>query len=93
MILTQDQGETDTTTVVDFTVMVWYTPQFRATFWSPEDMMVFIDLIFAEANQGFMNSNIPVRFPLCVPYQYFSASLLIIDKSCEVQCEATSNPK
>ena len=56
--------------------MVWYTPQFRPTFWSPEDMMVFIDLIFAVANQGFINSKITVRFPLYVPYSYFSATYL-----------------
>lgn len=46
--------------MVDFTVMVWYTPQFKASFSSTGDMNVFIDLIFAEANQGFINSNIPV---------------------------------
>lgn len=56
----QSQGEQDISTMVDFTVMVWYTPQFRGTFSSLEDMMVFIDLIFAETNQGFINSNIPV---------------------------------
>ena len=62
MILTiKNQGEIDTSTMVDFTVMVWYTPQFRGSFSSIDDMMVFIDLLFAETNQGFINSNIPVK--------------------------------
>ena len=40
--------------------MIWYTPEFRATFTSDEEMMVFIDLIFTETNQGYINSEIPV---------------------------------
>ena len=40
--------------------MIWYTPQFRATFSSEEEMDLFIDQIFAETNQGYINSQIPV---------------------------------
>ena len=46
--------------MVSFSVMIWYTPEFRATFTSDEEMMVFIDLIFTETNQGYINSEIPV---------------------------------
>ena len=59
--LLQKQGEEDTTTMVDISVMVWYTPQFRNTFETEEDMNVFVDLIFAESNQGYKNSEIPVN--------------------------------
>ena len=51
----------DTTTVVTFTVMLWYTPQFYALFASDADMHKFIDLIFEETNQGYINSEIPIR--------------------------------
>ena len=57
----QDQGQADTTTIVENSVMIWYTPQFRATFTTDDDLDVFVDLIFAETNQGYINSNIPVR--------------------------------
>ena len=60
--LLQKQGEEDTTTMVDISVMVWYTPQFRNTFETEEDMNVFVDLIFAESNQGYKNSEIPVNY-------------------------------
>ena len=48
--------------MVDISVMVWYTPQFRNTFETEEDMNVFVDLIFAESNQGYKNSEIPVNY-------------------------------
>ena len=50
----------DTTTEVIFTVMIWYTPQFFASFASEADMNVFIDLIFELTNQGYINSKMPV---------------------------------
>ena len=40
--------------------MIWYTSQFRNTFQTEEDMNVYVDLMFAEANQGYINSEIPV---------------------------------
>ena len=46
--------------MVSYIVMIWYTHEFRATFTSDEEMMVFIDLIFTETNQGYINSEIPV---------------------------------
>lgn len=55
-----EQGEEDSETMVSFSVMIWYTPEFRATFISDEEMMVFIDLIFTETNQGYINSEIPL---------------------------------
>merc|ERR1719312_2042172 len=57
----REQGERDTTTVVDISVMIWHTSQFRNTFQTEEDMNVYVDLMFAEANQGFINSEIPVQ--------------------------------
>ena len=42
--------------------MIWYTPQFYDTFASEADMNVFIDLVFEETNQGYINSEIPVSF-------------------------------
>ena len=50
----------DTTTEVTYTVMIWYTPQFFASFASEADMNVFIDLVFEETNQGYINSQMPV---------------------------------
>merc|ERR1712025_1229137 len=54
------QGESDSETMVSYSIMIWYTPQFRATFSSEEEMNLFIDLIFQETNQGYINSQIPV---------------------------------
>merc|ERR1711962_455608 len=54
----------DTTTVVTYSVMIWTTAQFRALFSSVTDMNTFIDLIFVETNQGYINSEIPVRVQL-----------------------------
>merc|ERR1711942_366401 len=54
------QGDSDSETMVSYSIMIWYTPQFRATFSSEEEMDLFIDQIFAETNQGYINSQIPV---------------------------------
>jgi len=51
----------DMTTEVTYSVMVWYTPEFRQLFSDEGAMNVFVDLIFAETNQGYENSEIPVR--------------------------------
>ena len=60
IIILQDQGKSDSVTVVNYSIMIWYTPQFRATFPSEEEMNLFIDQIFDETNQGYINSEIPV---------------------------------
>eukprot|EP00092_Neocalanus_flemingeri_P030752 GFUD01033395.1.p1 GENE.GFUD01033395.1~~GFUD01033395.1.p1 ORF type:complete len:725 (+),score=108.76 GFUD01033395.1:33-2207(+) len=57
----KDQGETDRTTMVTYSVMIWYTPQFRGIFSSNGKMMAFVRLIFRETNEGYINSNIPLR--------------------------------
>lgn len=54
----------DKTTIVTYSVMVWVTPEFQSSFASPEDMNQFIDLLITETNQGYINSNIPVRVKL-----------------------------
>jgi len=59
-----DKGEQDTTTVVTYSVMIWTTPEFDAAFSSDADKMAFIDLIFQETNQGYINSAMPVRVQL-----------------------------
>ena len=56
----QARGLEDTTTEVSYTVMIWYTPEFLAAFASEADMNVFIDLVFEETNQGYINSEMPV---------------------------------
>ena len=56
----QAQGESDSETMVSYSIMIWYTPQFRASFSSEEEMDLFIDCIFCETNQGYINSQIPV---------------------------------
>ena len=60
--MTQKQGREDTTSIVTYTIMIWYTPQFLALFSSESDMNSFVDLVFAETNQGYINSDIPVIF-------------------------------
>ena len=60
--MTQKQGREDTTSIVTYTIMIWYTPQFLALFSSEADMNSFVDLVFAETNQGYINSDIPVSF-------------------------------
>ena len=50
----------DTTTVVKYSVMLWYTPEFRNTFFAEADMEAFVNLVIEETNQGYINSQIPV---------------------------------
>jgi len=54
-------SEEDTSTVVTYSIMIWTTPQFEALFSSVTDMETFIDLVFEETNQGYINSEMPVR--------------------------------
>ena len=66
--------------MVTYSVMIWYTPQFRSTFSSDLDMMTFIDLIFTLTNQGYINSEIPVRKPTHsqIDLYYFSFKLTVV---------------
>ena len=50
----------DTTTVITYSVMLWYTPEFRNTFFAEADMEAFVNLVIEETNQGYINSQIPV---------------------------------
>ena len=50
----------DTTTVITYSVMLWYTPEFRKTFFAEADMEAFVNLVIEETNQGYINSQIPV---------------------------------
>jgi len=65
-----EQGLADTTTEVTYTVMIWYTPEFLASFASESDMNVFVDLVFEETNQGYINSEMPVRVSKLGPRQH-----------------------
>ena len=49
---------TDNTTVVTYSVMFYFTPEFGA---DTADIPGFIDQVIAETNQGYINSQIPVR--------------------------------
>ena len=49
---------TDTDTIVTYSVMFYYTPDFATITANIAD---FIDLAISETNQGYINSNIPVR--------------------------------
>jgi len=55
------QGRSDSDRIVDYSVMIWYTPQFRESFISEIDFDTFIDNLFTQTNQGYKNSKIPVR--------------------------------
>ena len=60
-----EEAQKDTTTVVTYSVMLWYTPEFRNTFSTEADMEAFVNLVIEETNQGYINSNIPVS-PLLI---------------------------
>ena len=58
------RGRADTSTIVEFTITVYYTEEFRKTTADPQ---TFIDQVIAETNQGYINSGIPIRARLhCV---------------------------
>merc|ERR1719402_196151 len=52
------QGKDDSTTVVTYSVMFYYTPEFEAV---TDDIPLFVSQVIAETNQGYINSGIPVR--------------------------------
>ena len=45
----------DTTTIVTYTVKVYYTPQFEA---HTSDIKGFVDQVVQETNQGYINSKV-----------------------------------
>merc|ERR1711970_426693 len=51
----------DTTTIVTYTVKVYYTPQFKA---ATADIGGFVDQVIEETNQGYINSRVPIRVKL-----------------------------
>jgi hypothetical protein len=53
-----DRGARDTTTIVTYTVKVYYTPQFAAV---TADIQGYVDQVIAETNQGYVNSKVPLR--------------------------------
>merc|ERR1719383_1252425 len=58
------QGRDDSTTVVTYSVMFYYTPEFKAV---TDDIPLFVSQVIAETNQGYINSGIPLRVrSLCI---------------------------
>ena len=51
-------GSSDRTTIVTYSVMFYYTPEFKAV---TADIDGYIDQVIDETNQGYCNSKIPVR--------------------------------
>ena len=59
-----EKGAKDTTTVVTYSAMIYYTPDFASV---TPDIEGFVDQVLAEVNQGYINSLIPVRITkLCI---------------------------
>merc|ERR1711981_7184 len=54
----QNQGKEDETTIAEFSVMIYYTPEFAA---ETPDVQTYVDAVIAETNEGYMNSLIPIR--------------------------------
>ena len=60
----QAPREDDNTTMVTYSVMFYFTPQFAA---ATADIPGFIDQVIGETNQGYRNSRIPVQVSkLCI---------------------------
>jgi len=54
-------GREDSSTIVTYSVMLYYTPELAAT---TPDVQTFMDQIIADTNEGYINSNIPVRIKI-----------------------------
>merc|ERR1719348_907340 len=52
------QGKDDSTTIVTYSVMFYYTPEFAAI---TDDIPMFVSQVIAETNQGYINSRVPLR--------------------------------
>ena len=55
------RGAEDKSSVVEYTITVHYTREFREV---TADPLTFIDQVIAETNQGYVNSGVPVRVAL-----------------------------
>ena len=53
--------DVDTTTIVTYSVKVYYTPEFAD---ATEDVQGFIEQVIAETNQGYINSKVAMRISL-----------------------------
>merc|ERR1719242_536137 len=71
-----EMGKTDKTTVVTYSIKLYYTPEVRE---SVPDIRAMADQVIATTNQGYINSEIPLRATLhCLeeteePESYFTA--------------------
>merc|ERR1712156_588253 len=58
-------GKMDQTTIETFSIMLYYTPEVRAAVeTSGKDFNAYIELVIATTNQGYINSQIPIRAKL-----------------------------
>ena len=65
-----EAGARDTSTVVTYSVMIYYTPDFAAV---TPDIEGWVDQVLAETNEGYINSQIPVRITkLCIEQTTFN---------------------
>ena len=55
------QGHSDQTTIVTYSVMVYFTPEFEEIV---PDVEGYIAVVMAETNEGYINSEIPIRIEL-----------------------------
>merc|ERR1712223_1964419 len=53
-----DMGKTDSTTLVTYSIMLYYTPEVKA---AVDDVRLMADQVIATTNQGYINSKIPLR--------------------------------
>merc|ERR1712012_112441 len=53
-----DMGKTDSTTLVTYSIMLYYTPEVKA---AVDDVRLMADQVIATTNQGYINSEIPLR--------------------------------
>ena len=55
------KGRADTETIVEFSITVYYTKEFKA---ATADPKTFIEQVITETNQGYINSEVPIRAKL-----------------------------
>ena len=53
-----DMGKNDQTTLVTYSIMLYYTPEVKA---DVDDIRLMADQVIATTNQGYINSEIPLR--------------------------------
>lgn len=56
-----DLGRQDTTTVANVSLTIYTSETFRKSFASDDELKAFVNLGFAETNQGYANSKIPLN--------------------------------